>query len=116
MVRQMLDRNFYLNHAEPASKKALSKLTAYLELAEDIERTSGHGALLELENPIVASLIGRNCFSEEKLCAARQQRRVRREVGRRRSVHSGTPSVERVSAFHSSISRCNRAILSDTTE
>lgn len=81
MVRQMLDRNFDLDHAEPASKEALSKLTAYLELAEDIERTYGHGALLEIDDPIVASLIGHNCFSEEKLCAARQFRKARDVLG-----------------------------------
>ncbi|RDL48438.1 hypothetical protein BLJAPNOD_04714 [Ensifer sp. M14] len=72
MARKMLDRDFDLDHAEAASKEALSKLTAYLELAEDLERTYGHGALLEIADPIVASLIGRNCFSEEKLSAARQ--------------------------------------------
>ena len=72
MVRQMLDRDFDLDHAEPASKEALNKLTAYLELAEDLERTYGHGALLEIGDPIIASLIGRNCFSEDELCAARQ--------------------------------------------
>ncbi len=71
-VRKMLDRDFDLDHAEAASKEALSKLREYLVFAEDLERTYGRGALLEIDDPIIAILIGRNCFSEDELSAARR--------------------------------------------
>lgn len=72
VVRQMLARDFDLEHAEAASKEALYKLTDYLELAEDLESTHGRGALLEIDDPIVVQLIERGCFSKDELSAARQ--------------------------------------------